>query len=90
MLSHNALRLDLEDFSRLLAALEAQLVAGRPVEAWQAAAIRRYWEQAVHMLVVHHDSEEGEETQPPSAIRPGNSPPAHPAHPRAGSTYFSS
>lgn len=59
MLSHDALRLDLADFSRLLSALEAQLAAGRPVEAWQAAAIRRYWQQVVHMLVVHHDSEEG-------------------------------
>ena len=59
MLSHNALRLDLTDFDRLLVALRSQLAAGKPLEAWQADAIRRYWKQAVHMLVIHHDSEEG-------------------------------
>ena len=59
MLSHDALRLDLEDFGRLLSALRAQLAAGRPVEAWQADAVRRFWRHALHMLVVHHDSEEG-------------------------------
>ncbi|GAB4820685.1 hypothetical protein N2152v2_007731 [Parachlorella kessleri] len=58
VLSHNALRLDLKDFDRLLVALRSQLAAGKPLEAWQADAIRRYWKQAVHMLVVHHDSEE--------------------------------
>ncbi len=59
VLSHNTLRLDLADFERLLGALRQQLEGGRPIAAWQAAAIRRYWQQAVHMLVVHHDSEEG-------------------------------
>ncbi|KAI7839309.1 hypothetical protein COHA_007007 [Chlorella ohadii] len=57
VLSHDALRLDMEDLQRLLDALSAQARAlcnrwchvGRPELAWRYHA---------HMLTVHHDTEE--------------------------------
>lgn len=58
VLSHDALRLDMEDLQRLLDALSAQVAAGRPLEKWQLEAAQGAWRYHAHMLTVHHDTEE--------------------------------
>lgn len=58
VLSHDALRLDMDDMSRLLEALYQQAESGRAVEQWQVDAAAEAWRYHAHMLTVHHESEE--------------------------------
>lgn len=58
VLSHDALRLDLQDMQRLLDSLSSQAAAGRPLQPWQLKAALHAWRYHEHMLRVHHQTEE--------------------------------
>lgn len=60
VLSHNARRLDLADFQRLLDALAAQVATGRPLERWQLKVAQRAWYFQQRLLRVSNYSHERE------------------------------